>query len=136
MYKLKFILKNEFGRYLLGGASITLFNAMLFTIFLYAMDYQLANLLAIVVAKIYGFLINKFFVYHSKTSSFKELSKEIGRYVLVRGSTGVLDYFGVIFLVEHVGFYPLPSKYAVMILIMAFNYIFGRLFVFKKVENA
>lgn len=126
---LRQILQNEFFRYLLSGASITLVNFVLFFLFLqFNWLYQTANLSAIVLAKIYGFFINKYYVYRSSSSA--SFFSEIWRYILVRGSTGILDYFLVLFLVEFFSFTPLSAKIMTLILVIVLNYVLGRFFVF------
>lgn len=131
---IKQILCSEFFRYLLSGVSITVVNFVLFFLFLqFNWLYQTANLCAIVLAKIYGFFINKYFVYHSSSSA--SLFSEIWRYVLVRGSTGVLDYFFVLFLVEYALFSPLMSKILSLIAVILLNYILGKFFVFGRGKN-
>ena len=131
---LKQILQQEFLRYLVSGVSITLVNFVLFFMFLqFNWLYQTANLSAIILAKIYGFFINKYFVYRSTASS--SLFSEIWRYVLVRGSTGVLDYFAVLFLVEYASFAPLAAKVVTLIAVILLNYILGKFFVFARGKN-
>ena len=131
---IKQILQQEFLRYLLSGVSITLVNFVLFFVFLQLhWLYQTANLSAIVLAKTYGFFINKYFVYRSSSSA--SLFSEIWRYVLVRGSTGVLDYFAVLFLVEYAVFSPLMAKIVTLIVVILLNYILGKFFVFTREKN-
>ena len=131
---IKQILQQEFLRYLLSGVSITLVNFILFFVFLQLnWLYQTANLSAIVLAKIYGFFINKYFVYRSSSSA--SLFSEIWRYVLVRGSTGVLDYFAVLSLVEYAVFSPLMAKIVTLIVVILLNYILGKFFVFARGKN-
>ena len=130
---LKQILHNEFCRYLLSGVSITFVNFFLFYLFLnFNWLYQTANLTAIILAKLYGFFINKYFVYRSKKANFVS---EMWRYILVRGATGVLDYFLVLFLVEILFLYPLTAKIVTLILVVILNYILGKIFVFARGKN-
>ena len=130
----KFLLQNEFCRFVLSGVSITLVNFVLFFLFLqFNWLYQTANLIAIVFAKVYGFFINKYFVYRSISTA--SLFSEIWRYVLVRGSTGILDYFAVLFLVEFVTFTPLMAKIVTLVVVIILNYILGRTFVFVRGKN-
>lgn len=130
------IKNNEFLRYLIGGGTITILNAGLYTILvLLAMKPRWANLIALVVAKVYGYFINKLFVYKSKGLNAKETRWEFARYCSARGFTGLVDYVLVLILAEGYGFNAFYTKYGVMILVIVLNYFFGKFWVFKKESN-
>lgn len=127
------IIKKEFVRYLIGGGTITILNAGLYTILvLFAMKPRWANLIALVVAKLYGYFINKLFVYKSKGLTAKEARWEFARYFSARGLTGLVDYVLVLILAEGYGFNAFYTKYGVMILVIVLNYLFGKFWVFKN----
>ena len=132
MKKLKDIINRQVIDYFIWGVSTTLVNIVLYTLLCKVIDYRIANLIAIVVCKIYAYVVNKLFVFHSKCQNFKELFMEISRYILSRGFTGVIDYIGVIILVEFAGINKLVSKYSITVLVMVLNYILGKHAVFKK----
>ncbi len=121
----------EIFRYLVSGVSVTLLNVLLYTVLvLFDVKYTVANLISIVVAKVYAYLINKFYVYRHRAKSWQDLAEEILKFTIVRGSTGVLDYFGVVFLVEMLGFDNLIAKYFVTLLVIVLNYVLGKKYVF------
>lgn len=127
------IIKKEFVRYLIGGGTITVLNAGLYTILvLFAMKPRWANLIALVVAKLYGYFINKLFVYKSKGLSAKEARWEFARYFSARGFTGLVDYVLVLILAEGYGLNAFYTKYGVMVLVIVLNYLFGKFWVFKN----
>lgn len=127
------IIKKEFVRYLIGGGTITVLNAGLYTILvLFAMKPRWANLIALVVAKIYGYFINKLFVYKSKGLNAKETRWEFARYFSARGFTGLVDYVLVLILAEGYGLNAFYTKYGVMVLVIVLNYLFGKFWVFKN----
>lgn len=124
---------NEFIRYLIGGGTITVLNAGLYTVLvLLAMKPRWANLIALVVAKLYGYFINKLFVYKSKGLSAKEARWEFARYFSARGFTGLVDYVLVLILAEGYGLNAFYTKYGVMVLVIILNYLFGKFWVFKN----
>ena len=130
---IKKILAIEFIRYLIGGGSVTLLNFFLYVILLYfGVVYHLANLISIVVAKIYGYFINKFFVYKSKRNNILQTAKESFKYAISRAITGVLDYVLVILFVETFNFNKIAVKIFVMIIVIVLNYTLGKFWVFKK----
>lgn len=126
-------LKKEFVRYVIAGASTTLVNVLLYTaLVVCGTRYYIANLVAIIVAKIYGYFVNKFFVFKSHRLTWKENIHELLAYCLMRGGTGVFDYFAVLFLVGYLNFSPFYSKYAVMVIVIILNYFCSKIWIFKK----
>lgn len=126
-------LEYEFFRYLVGGASVTALNAGVYTVLvLLGMKFYTANLIALVAAKGYGYLVNKYFVYKTSGLSRKETAEEAGKYFFFRGLTGVLDYVLLFLMVEVLGMHPLFTKYLVMVVVILLNYILSKFFVFKK----
>lgn len=127
---------SELFRYGIGGGSVTAVNFLLYTVLVAAgMRYTAANLIALAASKTWGYFINKFYVFRSHTSGWKETAAEVLRFVLARGFTGVVDYFGVVLLVEGLRADELISKYAVMFLIILLNYVLGKKAVFVKKEK-
>lgn len=131
MKKLSDICRSEFSRYILAGLSTTAINAVLYTILLlFGVRYYFANLAAIGIAKVYAYVINKYYVYCSVCHTKKELYSEVWRFFVCRGGTGLLDYLSVVFLVGFLDFSAFYSKYVVLIGIVFLNYYLGKHFVF------
>ena len=131
--KIKKISNKEFFRYIIGGGIITLVNLVLYTVLvILQMKIRWANLIALVVAKVLGYFINKYYVYQSKKSDMKSIGKEAGKYIIARGFTGVVDYFATVILVEFYHYPKFITKYFITGLVIVLNYIFGKYFVFKK----
>ena len=95
-------------------------------------DYRLANLIAIVLTKLYGYFINKLFVFRSHHLSSKQLLREILSYIAARGFTALVDYFGLILLVSVIGIEAFPAKIAVQGIVIVLNYVLGKLEVFRQ----
>lgn len=130
------ILHSELFRYGIGGGSVTVINFVLYTVLVaVGMRYTLANIIALAVSKTWGYFINKFYVFRSHTSGLRETAAELFRFILARGFTGLVDYFGVVLLVEVLRVNELISKYAIMILIIILNYVLGKKAVFVKKEE-
>ena len=124
-------------RYGIGGLSTTLLNIFLFWLLSFVMPgYRSANLIAIILTKLYGFLINKFFVFRSRGLTGKQQAREVAAYVAARGFTGVVDYFGLILLVSGIGLPEMPSKVLIQGLVIVLNYILGKFVVFKPADKA
>lgn len=123
----------EIIRYSIAGVTTTLVNLGIYQgLVALGMDYKAANLIAIICAKVYGYIVNKLFVFKFHCNTRKELLAEIGKYIGARGITGIIDYAGVILLVEVCSFDKVVSKYGITVAVIVLNYIFGKLFVFKE----
>lgn len=115
-----------------GGVGTMLLNVIMYQLLLYVMDYRIANLITLIVTKLVAYVWNKLYVFRSHCDTFAQFMAEFLRYILARGFTGLVDYFGLIFAVEIMSFDKVYSKYALQIIVIALNYILGKLAVFKK----
>lgn len=120
----------ELIRYAVFGVATTVFNIAVFQVLLLFLDYRISNLIAIIASKLFAYVSNKLFVFHSHCSSMRELLLEMTRFVVARGATGLLDYFGLIIAVEIIGLNPVLSKYGLQVLVIILNYVFGKKAVF------
>ena len=119
-------------RYVLGGISTTLLNIFLFWLLSFIMPgYRSANLIAIILTKLYGYLINKLFVFRSRHLTREQLIREIFTYTASRGFKGIVDYFGLILLISVIGIAPFPAKVIVQGIVIVLNYVLGKFIVFK-----
>lgn len=124
--------QKELVSYLIFGFTTTLVNVLVFQGLVFCkVDYKIANLIAIILGKLYAYVTNKKFVFRSKCSTWAETVKEFVRFAYARGITGVLDYFGLILAVECLKLNPVLSKYTLQIIIIVMNYIFSKWLVFK-----
>ncbi|MEE6207969.1 MAG: GtrA family protein [Alphaproteobacteria bacterium] len=125
-------LNTEVLRYLVAGATTTLLNILLYTVLiLFGLQYTYANLIALITSKIYAFFINKYYVYKHKSQTGKDLLTEIAKFTLVRGFTGIFDYFSVMVLIEILSFNKLVAKYIIVLIVIILNYILGKKYVFR-----
>lgn len=126
--------KKEAVRYLFWGVVTVAFNYLSYLLLQAVMAYQIANLLSIVATKIFAYCTNRKFVFRSTSGKFDQV-KEIARYLVSRGLTGVVDFFGLILLTETI----LPDdRLGKMIMIgvtTVLNYFLGKIFVFQKSET-
>lgn len=95
------------------------------------LDYRYANFLTLIVVKLAAYICNKNLVFQSHTGSLSGLIKEFGRFLIARGATMFIDYFGLIFLVEVLEFQTFFSKCIVTIAVIVINYFVGKKHVFK-----
>ena len=84
---------------------------------------------------IFAYVVNKLFVFHSKTESFGALCKEAFLFFFARFLTYFIDLGGMLLLVDvlHVG--GGLSKILCNILVLILNYVFSKLFIFKNSDK-
>lgn len=131
--KLDRLINGETIRFGIGGVATTLLNIGLYRVLLLAgMAFQTANLIAIVVAKIAAFFVNKLFVFRTHRESTKASLLEVFRYIYTRGFTMLVDYFGLILLVNVLGGDERYMKYITTVVVVIINYLLGKFLVFRK----
>ncbi len=116
------------------GVLTTVVNIIVYQILLsrFILKYWICNLLALLFSKLFAYFVNKKFVFRSKCSSFIALCKEFFSFIAARGLTGLIDFFGLIMMVEFFHIDKILSKYLLQIIVIVLNYVFSKLFVFKK----
>lgn len=150
MEKLKKILNRETVLYLIFGVATTVVNYAVFFLFYNVLWHQqnslYANTVAFVAAVIFAFVVNKMFVFESKSWSLSTLKKELPSFMAARiGSFGieeaglflaekVLKLGGVIALtVAGISFDWISLvKIALAFVVIVVNYVFCKLFIFRK----
>lgn len=98
-------------------------------------DYKISNIFSLVLGKLFAYVMNKLIVFRCRNKDFWDFCKEFVRFVIARGFTALIDYFGVIIAVEFFSWDKLISKYFFMILVIILNYIFGKSVVFKSASE-
>ena len=95
-------------------------------------DYKTANIITLIANRFFCYITNKIFVFRTKCDDWQQLIKEIVLFILARSVTFLMDYFGVVLLVEVIGIKSFISKAVLMVLVVLTNYLSGKWFVFKK----
>ncbi len=150
MEKLKKLLNRETILYIVFGVATTVVNYIVFHLLYNVLWHQenslIANAAAFVAAVIFAFVVNKIFVFESKSWSLAVLKREIPSFLAGRiGSFGIEE--AGLFLCEKVlklggviaftlGTVALDwitiVKVALSFIVVILNYVFCKLFVFKK----
>lgn len=94
-------------------------------------DYKLANLISIILTKAFAYIVNKVGVFQTK-NVFNDEIKEIIRYIMARGLTGIIDWSGQTILVEFFLLNDIISKVIMIIITTILNYLLCSFKVFKK----
>ena len=150
MNKLKKLLNRETILYIIFGVATTVVNYVVFHLLYNVLWNQsrslTANAAAFVAAVIFAFVVNKLFVFESKSWSAATLKREIPSFLAARIGSFCIEEAGL-FLCEKIlklgGIVAITLgglsldwitvvKVALAFVVVALNYVFCKLFIFKK----
>ena len=94
-------------------------------------DIQLANVISWVLAVLFAFVTNKKYVFESKSTGYQKFLEMIKFYVSRLTTLGV-EMFVMWFLTSPLKVDDMIAKIIVQFIIVILNYVFSKLFVFKK----
>lgn len=103
-----------------------------------SMVVLLSNVLSWICAILFAFVTNKLWVFQSKSWKAEVFLPEFGKFCSARAFTGIFEIVGVPLLVglgmsqTIFGIEGMAAKVLVSILVVLLNYVFSKLFVFKK----
>ena len=109
--------------------------------FYVSLNVALANLLSWICAVLFAFVTNKLFVFRSRSWKSEILWPELWKFISARIVTGVIEIIAVPTLVaigldqEIFGIAGSWAKVVVSVAVVILNYVFSKLFVFRKVKN-
>ena len=83
----------------------------------------------------FAYVTNRIWVFESKVRSFAGVCKEIAGFVGCRAASGAMDIFLMWFFVEVMGFSDMIIKILSNILVIIFNYVASKFWIFKKSEE-
>ena len=94
-----------------------------------AIELQIANIISWIISVSFAYITNRLFVFKSKS---KNILKEISTFISARIITLFLDMLIMFLMVTCMGINDKISKIVVQVVVIILNYIFSKLFVFKK----
>lgn len=119
-------------RYLFWGVASSVLNIGLFQgLVMFGVDYRISNIVTLVVVKIFCYITNKWFVFKTPYEGLMPFLKEMFSFALARGVTFLLDFFGVMFLVELIGAGKFASKCIMAVIVIIVNYVLSKKYVFR-----
>ena len=101
-------------------------------------NIALSNILSWICAVLFAFVTNKAFVFQSKSWRWSVMWPELWKFISARIVTGIIEIIAVPALVslgldqEIFGIAGSWSKVIVSVVVIILNYIFSKLFVFRK----
>lgn len=115
------------------GVLTTLINIISFDLLDKAgVSVYLANFIAWVLSVLFAFITNKLFVFESKSFKMKIVFKEMGSFFLARVVSLGIDMAGMYVLLDIFKVKKMISKIIVNVIVIIANYVFSKLFVFKR----
>lgn len=133
--------------YVIAGGLTTLVNLITFQLFnnlLGQEKYLISNIIAWVVGVIFAYIINKLWVFESKSWQANVILKEIPKFVGARLFSLLVEEFGLWLFVDKLRFDrfsfdlfgfningKLISKLVLAVIVVILNYVFSKLVIFK-----
>ena len=129
---ISFCYGNDVVRYVFFGGCTTLVNLVCFYILwnLCHLNLNIANVISIIVAIIFAYIVNSKYVFQDKCETLKDHIKPFGKFIGARLATMVIEVGGVWLLVEQLHMNDMLGKFATQFVVLVLNYIFSKFLVF------
>ncbi len=139
--KIRFFIKSEVFRYLFFGGLTTIVS--LGSYFLAALaigggneltglQVQVANIISWIFAVSFAYITNKLWVFNSRSTDIRVLFREITSFVSARIFSLVVEAGWLFLSVELLNINDFIAKVIGQFVVVVLNYIFSKLFIFKK----
>lgn len=130
----RFLTTPEMILYIVFGVFTTLINIVAFQIANGPLhwSWQMANILAWVLAVAFAFITNKLYVFRSKSLAAAVVLKELIEFVGARLLSLGVDYLCMWILIDVFGWNELLSKIADNVIVVLINYVLSKLIIFRK----
>lgn len=125
-------MNREMARYIIAGICTTLVNIGIFSVLQYGteMRMQTANIISILAAIAFAFVINKKFVFRKKSKD--GLGKEILSFYSMRMISMGIEILGMYGFTE-LSFVPdLAAKVVLQMIVIGMNYMVSKLYIFRE----
>ena len=124
----------ELVTYLFAGVATTLVNYAVYCLVRFGagVSLEISNVIAWLVAVLFGYVVNKACVFHTKCGSAMELVREAGSFFAMRLVSLGVETLLLKLLVQGLGLNEPVMKLLTNIIVIILNYVFSKLFIFKK----
>ena len=121
----------EIINYLIFGGFTTLISIITYALFakVFHIDYLISNVLSWIIAVLFAYITNKIFVFESKS---KKNIKEITSFFFFRVVSLIMEMVILYIFVDMLHIDDLVTKIIAQVIVIVSNYVFSKLFVFKK----
>lgn len=120
--------------YLFWGGVAFVLSMVLFYIFANMMmiEEQIANVITWIICVIFTYLTNRTFVFKSKTTGVKAITKEFTEFTTARLATLVLENVVLFICIDLLLWHNMIAKLIGQFLVIVSNYVLSKLWIFKK----
>ena len=123
--------QNDVIRYVFFGGCTTLVNLVCFFVLRKCrVELNIANLISIITAILFAYVVNSRYVFQDKCETFKDHIRPFCKFISARLVTMVIEVGGVWLLVEVCKMNDMAGKFITQFIVLALNYIFSKFFVF------
>jgi putative flippase GtrA len=130
----------ELVSYLFAGVATTLVNYIVYFIVTRPFGSLIApevltvvgTCVAWLVAVIFGYVVNKVYVFHTRSETFAALMKEMMSFIAMRLVSFGMELVLMFVTVDLLGLNDLVMKLVINILVIIANYVFSKLVIFRK----
>lgn len=138
---IKKLIDSEVFRYLVFGGLTTLVSIVTYWLFsamlsgdgeISVIDIQAANVLSWIFAVTFAYITNKFFVFGQGSLKPKTLVREILSFVAARLFSLVAECLWLFVTTAYLGINDKISKIIGQVFVVVINYVFSKVFIFKK----
>ena len=121
----------EIINYLIFGGLTTVVSIATYALFakVFHIDYLISNVLSWILAVLFAYITNKIFVFESKS---KKNVKEITSFFFFRIISLVMEMIILYIFVDMLHIDDLITKIIAQVIVIVSNYVFSKVFVFKK----
>lgn len=130
----------ELVSYLFAGVATTIVNYVVYYIVTRpfgalidpALLTTVGTCIAWFMAVAFGYVVNKLYVFHTHCGSMTALLREVGSFFAMRLVSFGMELVLMFLTVDVLGMHDLVMKLLINILVIIANYVFSKLFIFKK----
>ena len=134
MRNIKKIINTQTILYVIFGILTTMVNLISYYFFsnIMSINYLISNMISWIISVLFAYITNKFYVFNSKDTSKDIIIKEFIKFVNCRLTSGIIEMILLFLLVDMLAVNDIISKLVIGVIVVILNFIFSKLFVFKK----
>ena len=130
---IKKLYANDMICYVFFGGCTTVVNlASFFVLRQGGVQRELANVISIILAILFAYVVNSKFVFQDKCETLKDHIRPFCKFVSARLITMVIEVGGVWFFAEIMHLHDMVGKFITQFVVLALNYIFSKFLVFTS----
>ena len=137
MRNIKKIINTQTILYVIFGILTTIVNLISYYFFsnIMSINYLISNMISWIISVLFAYITNKFYVFNSKDKSKDIIIKEFIKFVNCRLTSGIIEMILLFLLVDIIKVNDVISKLVIGVIVVILNFIFSKLFVFKKLNQ-